>query len=243
MRLLVTRPEPGAHQTARRLEALGHQVLVSPMLVIEETAAPLPEGPFDALAFTSVNGVKALAKRVCGPPFQAFLPMLLQVPAFAVGSRTAKEARERGFMAVTDCAGDASALAGRLAAALPPGARILHAAGEERAAELSDLLVGRDMEVVLAVLYRTVPAPALIPEAHGALVEGRLDGVLHFSPRTARALLGWASEIGLLKTLIPLRHFCLSEAVAGPLRGEGLACVIAARPDEEALLACLANAR
>ncbi|OYW42996.1 MAG: hypothetical protein B7Z45_01360, partial [Azorhizobium sp. 12-66-6] len=52
-RILLTRPEPGAARTRARLEALGHSVVGDPMLRFKETGAPLPRGPFSALAFTS----------------------------------------------------------------------------------------------------------------------------------------------------------------------------------------------
>ena len=61
MRLLVTRPEPDADETAARLTAMGHDVLVQPMLRI--VFAPPPEDIPEpaALIATSRNGVRALA--------------------------------------------------------------------------------------------------------------------------------------------------------------------------------------
>ncbi|MBA4791414.1 MAG: uroporphyrinogen-III synthase, partial [Rhizobiales bacterium] len=230
MRLLLTRPEPGAARTAARLRGMGHEVLADPMLRIEPVAAPLPPGPFDALAFTSANGVRAFA---AAPP---------DIPVYAVGTRTAEAARARGMARVVACAGDAPALAAALSAALPRGARILHPAGEDRAADLAALVAPAGLEIVTLVVYGARPADALSDETRAALAAGALDGALHFSPRTAGALLRCVSAAGLMEPFTRLRHFCLSGAVAAALGPAGNAARTAPVPDEDALLALLDRA-
>ncbi len=231
MRLLITRPEPGAGETAHRLAQMGHQVLCDPMLRIVPTLAPLPEGAFDALAFTSLNGVRAL----WGHPERARLGML---PAFAVGSRTAAEARRSGFADVTDCAGDLTALSGMLAR-LPRGSRVLHAAGAERAGDLAPTLAAHGIGVDVAVLYQSMPARDLAPVILVALRGGRLDVALHFSPRTVDALLHGVARADAMGPFLALRHLCLSAAVAAPLVAAGAAVAVAEAPNEDALLTLL----
>lgn len=230
MHFLITRPEPAATQTAERLRRLGHEATVDPMLRIAPTTTPLPEGPFDAVAFTSINAVKAFAAHPEGPG-------LYDRPAFAVGSRTAKEARNAGFTHVTDCEGDAEALAGRLAAALPQGARVLNPAGEDRAADLADLLKAPGLELVLTIIYAAEPADALSPEAAAALADGRINAALHFSQRTVKTLLDCVEKAGLTRQLAGVREFCLSEQVGGPLVRAGYAIEAASTPNEDALFA------
>lgn len=232
MRLLLTRPEPGASATTARLIGLGHEVVCDPMLQIEPTGARLPGGTFDALAFTSLNAVRTLATHEGAAEVFA-------LPAFAVGHRTAAEARAVGFRQVIDCAGDLGSLARTLALHLPPGARVLHAAGEERAGNIGTAIAGRAISVEVCVLYRAVPAKHLSPEAQQALASGRLEGALHYSPRTVAALLAAVGRAGLEDALRPLRHFCLSEAVAAPLRAAGLFAQASGEPEETALLALL----
>ncbi|MFG1478874.1 uroporphyrinogen-III synthase [Xanthobacter sp. V4C-4] len=230
MHFLITRPEPAATQTAERLRKLGHEATVDPMLRIAPTTAPLPHGPFDAVAFTSINGVKAFAAHPEGPS-------LFHLPAFAVGSRTAKEARNAGFGTVTDCEGDAEALAVRLAQALPKGARVLNPAGEDRATDLAELLKAPELELVLTIIYAAAPADALSDAAREALAAGRIDAALHFSQRTVKTLLTCVEAAGLLRQLAGVRAFCLSEQVGGPLVRAGLPIEAAAAPDEDALFA------
>ncbi len=232
MRLLLTRPEPGASATLARLTALGHEVVSDPMLAIAPTGASLPRGSFDALAFTSLNAVRILAA-------QATAPEIFALPAFAVGHRTAAEARAAGFKEVIDCAGDVGSLARTLALQLPAGARVLHAAGEERAGNIGAAVAGRAICVDVCVLYRAVPADHLSPETMEALASGALEGALHYSPRTVAALLAATARAGLREKMSSLRHFCLSAAVAAPLRAAGYGAEACDHPEEAALLALL----
>ena len=63
MRLLVTRPEPAGGRTAVRLRALGHYVILVPVLRVELVPNPeLGDGSFGGLILTSANAVQALAQ-------------------------------------------------------------------------------------------------------------------------------------------------------------------------------------
>lgn len=121
MLTLVTRPEPAAARTLARLAALGHDVLFDPMLEIRPRATRLPEGPFQALTFTSINGVQGFMAQ---QNISTMWPRLRTLPVYTVGPRTAEEARQTGFDHVIDCDGDARDLTARMKAELPAGTRI-----------------------------------------------------------------------------------------------------------------------
>ena len=105
MRLLVTRAEPDADRTARALRARGRHALVAPLLHIEPILdAPIGEGPWAAIAFTSANSVAAL---VAHPA----IARLLRVPVFTVGARTEEVAHAAAFAEVQSAYGDVAALA------------------------------------------------------------------------------------------------------------------------------------
>jgi uroporphyrinogen-III synthase len=231
-RILLTRPEPGAARTRARLEALGHSVLGDPMLRFKETGAPLPRGPFSALAFTSAHGVRALAAR---PQASA----LRGLPVFTVGARTGAQARAAGFAHVIEAEGNIEALAALLSARLAPGARILHAAGADRAGDLAALLGRRQIAVALCVLYAMVPAQNLADATRTALIEGRIDTALHYSTRSAQTLLHCVAADGVKELLRALRHLCLSSAHAAPLAAAGCTVEIAETAEEDALLTLL----
>jgi uroporphyrinogen-III synthase len=231
-RILLTRPEPGGARTLARLRALGHEVISDPMLRLRETGVPLPRGPFTALAFTSANGVRTLAARPQAGAWRA-------LPVFTVGGRTGTEARAAGFTHVIEAEGNVSALAALLGARLAPGARVLHAAGADRAGDLSALLAPRQLAVSLCVLYAMEPAKTLAETTRSALERGELDAALHFSARTAETLLHCVAANGVKEPLRGLRHLCLSPAVAAPLAAAGCRVEIAAAAEEDALLTLL----
>ena len=104
MRLLVTRPEPEGEETAARLRARGHEVLVAPLLRIEAAAdAELGAGPWSGIVMTSRNAARAIGQH---PRFAE----LRGLPVFAVGRRTAEAARAVGFSDVLSADGDADDL-------------------------------------------------------------------------------------------------------------------------------------
>lgn len=238
MRLLVTRPEPDGGRTAAALRARGHVVTVAPLLAVEAvTDADLGAGPWDAILLTSPNAARALAAH----PRAA---ELRRIPVLAVGDRTAAAARDAGFAEVASAAGDEHDLA-RLARdrAVAGTARYLYAAGEDRAGDLAGDLTAHGHAVATVVVYRAVAAERLPPAVATALAAGEIDGVLHFSPRSADVFLRCAATEGCLNPAIRLAHYCLSEQVAAPLIAAGATAIrIAPRPEQAALLALLATA-
>src|SRR4051794_23634043 len=96
--VLVTRPEPDASATARRVAALGWEPVVAPVLRIIGGAVSC-RTRFDAILVTSRNAIPAL------PEWYRHLPLL------TVGSATASRARDAGFPIVVDADGDAGDLA------------------------------------------------------------------------------------------------------------------------------------
>lgn len=231
MRVLVTRPEPDASRTAALLEARGHRAVVDPVLSVDLIPATRPTGEFSAVAVTSATAVRAVQSNVD-------LDSLRRLPLFAVGRRTAEAAREAGFATVHDASSDAAGLARLLSAMLPPGSRVLHLAGEDRARDLGPLLAAAKIEVDVIVLYRMLAADRLGPAA-SALKAGDLDAALHYSARSAAAFVRLAGREGLTDAVKELRHFSLSQAVAAPLVALGAPVEIAPEPNEAALLALL----
>ena len=230
MRLLVTRPEEDAARTAQALRARGHAVLVAPLLRIEAIDADL-SGSWTAVLMTSAN-----AARVVATHRQA--AALLHLPAFTVGDRSAEAARAAGFREVISADGALPDLvrlvAGRLAG---DKARLLYLAGEDRAGDAMTELAAFAVDLRTIVVYRAAVAAALSGDLSEALQAGRLDGVLHYSRRSAMALLRLADEAGLLNAVLSLAHYCLSDDVAAPLRQRGAARIhVAASPREAALI-------
>lgn len=229
MRVLVTRPSFDAERTAETLRRLGCRTLIDPVIEIEALSVAIPESRYDAIVFTSANGVRA-SKR---------LEHFKQLPVFAVGTRTAEVARECGFANVGIAAGEVNALGELIVAELPAGARILHLAGEDRAGDLPGRLLRAGIKTETAVIYRATPAKALKPETIAAFRAGQIDAVLHYSERSAAAFVRLAHAAGIDEDIRKTRHICLSAAVTAPLKLVGLRAEAASAPDEQALFAAL----
>jgi len=227
VRLLVTRPEPDAARTAAALRARGHDVVLAPLLRIEPLDFELPAEPWSAVVMTSANAARAVAEH----PRRA---ALIVREAFTVGRHTADAARAAGFRTVHSADGDKADLAEVLRARRgETAAPLLYLAGEERA---GDLAAG-GARVVTVVVYRALKAEHFAPEVAAALARRALDGVLHFSTRSAQAYLDCASREGILEAALAPLHVCISRQVAQPLAAAGAAAIrIAPRPDESAII-------
>ena len=109
----------------------------------------------------------------------------------------------------------------RVAAAQFGGAaaRLLYLAGEDRAADLAAALGAHDAAVHTVVVYRMAAAELLPAEIATALSARRIDGVLHYSRRSAQTYLRCAVAAGLGAEAAMAAHYCLSAESAAPLVG------------------------
>jgi uroporphyrinogen-III synthase len=234
VRLLVTRPRPEAERTAAILRAQGHTVVVAPLLRIEAVIdVEIGAGPWAAIVVTSANAGPAIAGH------QRF-PILRTLPVLAVGRRSADAMRDAGFAEVTSADGDVGDLVRLVAERLPRGAALLYLAGAERAGDLAGDLAARGFAVETIVVYRAIAAASFAPDAVQAIGHG-IDGVLHYSPRSAAVYAAAARAGGLIAAaVVKPAQFCLSAHVAEPLAQAGATDIrIAPQPNEAALIALL----
>ena len=236
MRLLITRPEQDAGALAAALSEHGHSARLEPLIaIVPDPDAVIPDKRYQAVLVTSANGVRALAGN-------AGFERLQGTPVLAVGRASAEASRQAGFARIEDASGDLHDLVRLVGEHCSPAAGpLLYAAGKVISGDLKAMLEAEGYEVDRVVLYDAVPAERLTSGALSALRSGEIDGVLHFSPRTARV---WAR-------LAPndardLVHFCLSQAVADALLEEldepAGSIRVAERPNQDALMALIDRA-
>ncbi|OCX61611.1 hypothetical protein BFP70_14980 [Thioclava sp. SK-1] len=171
--LLLTRPEAASERFAQLYQARfgPATIVISPLTEI----SPCPVVPHkgDAI-FTSENGVI--------PFLNGHLPPLGR--AFCVGPRTAAAARQAGFRDVITGPGDATGLAGLIAAYPGP---FVHYRGQEIAVSIAQLLQKHGTKVQECLVYKQKNCPAST-QMRDALCGGRAVIVPLFSQKSAQRL-------------------------------------------------------
>ncbi len=233
-RVLVTRPEPGASRTARRLAEAGFEPIVLPLTEIRQLPTrevPAPSA-VDAVAVTSANAIRN------APP--QMIDSLAGKPVFAVGNRSASIAREAGFPLVFEGDGDAADLARRMAATLRPNARVLYLCGGVRRPEFEVALANAGLAVDALETYDTVEISHPTDFVVSTLRNEAVGTVLVLSARTAEVLSSLIQPTDLSHLFGNTRYFCISRRVAATLTGiDPERVLVAERPDEDALIALL----
>src|ERR1700727_768856 len=242
MAVLVTRPHPDNEATAASLRARGFEALLAPMLRFEALAfQDDSDTRYGAVIVPSANALRGFAKQPAGQ-------RLLKLPLFAVGEHTAAAAKDAGFDKVISANGDATALreavlAGVKARQLKKTSPLLYLAGADLARDLAGDLGERGFTVVTQTTYRMIPVTSLPREVADGFAANRIEAVLHYSRRSARAFLEAARAAGVEISALSIAQCCISDAVASVVRDAGATQVLTARsPDESALLDVLIRA-
>lgn len=233
MRVLVTRPQPGADETARRLTERGHEPVVLPLTrtVPLDIAPPALDG-VEAVVATSAAAIRHAPVWLIG--------RISGLPLHAVGKRTAEVAGEAGFGDIRQTFPDARRMAAGLPAKLPAGTRLLYLAGRVRTGVIEDRLAAAGLRVDLVEIYDTVPHETALDAAAGVIGARPLDVALVHSAHGAELLSRLAARPDLAAAFEDTRCLCISARVADALKGRIAARAQAAEaPDEAALLRLL----
>mgnify|MGYP003131362348 CR=1 FL=1 len=218
MKVLITRPPDQAERSRARLTAMGHEVIVSPLLrIVRRLWQPPVEQP-EAILISSANAVLA--------PIPAGL---LGVRVLAMGRATAAAAEKAGFT-------DVHSLEARGASELYRMAqqsgltRVLHICGRD----LTQFEPPKGLRAQQVITYAADPQP-LSGEAAASLLDGKVDVSLLYSTRSAATFVAEFDRIGADRARLDLA--LIGPAVA-PAAGSGWRAVeIADKPDEDALFA------
>ena len=242
MAVLVTRPHPDDETTAASLRARGFDVLRAPMLRFEPVALHEDmNARYSAVIVTSANALRGIEPHLKGH-------RMLELPLFAVGEHTAAAARRAGFTHVVSANADAAnlrdlVLASLRAKELKKASTLLYLAGAELSRDLASELEESGFRVVTQTTYKMIAVKSLPREVCDAFVANRVDAVLHYSQRSARAFLDAARAAGVEISALAIPQCCISAAVASVVRDAGATqVVVAATPDENALFEALERA-
>ncbi len=228
--VLITRPEPGASETAARVRALGWQPIVAPVLTVRIllTRVPAPIR-LQGILVTSGNAIPAL------PATHHDLPV------FAVGETTAARARTAGFSHVASADGDANALAALVTQDCDPaGTPLLLVTGRGQGNALAADLQGRGFRIIHRPVYEVLAVPALPNAAHAALVAGDITAALFFSTESARQCVRLLQAAHLHEAVGTVAALAIGQAAAVALDVLPWRRIsVASRPTQDAMLALL----
>jgi uroporphyrinogen-III synthase len=187
-----------------------HGHLVTSLPLMAFESVPWDAEPASALMLTSPQAARSIET-----PWP--------VPVYAVGGATAAAARAAGFTDVRDGGGTVQALVDRVAA--DGIGRILHLAGADR----TPVEVPAGLQIDTIVVYRARLLPvAGVPD---------VDLVLLYSVRTAGHFAAECDRLGVARTALGVA--VLSEAIAAAAGPGWRETIIAAQPNEDALLAAI----
>lgn len=228
--ILVTRPQPGAAVTAKRLAHLGFQPVLSPLLRVETFARTLP-------APENLRGV-LIASQQAIPALPADYHAL---PLYAVGDATAAAARAEGFTQVESAGGKAEDLAALIIRELPrDGLPLLLATGANQGDRLKTILQAFGFEVLKEEVYAAHSVVTLPPPAASLLSSGESGWVLLFSRETALCFQRVCIAARLTDELRRFKLAAISPVVADAVKGLSWAAIhVAMQPTEKAVLALL----
>jgi len=228
--ILITRPEPGASETAARVSAMGLTPILAPMLDIRPLHPGLPRPDrIAAVLLTSGNAIAPLA------------PVWHGRPLFAVGDATARRARDAGWTSAESADGDAIALTTLVRERLRPAdGPLLLAAGRGQSLNLAVDLRAVGFRVVRRAVYAAEPAAGLPDAARAALMAGTIRAALFFSTETARHFMHLAHTAGLVDRLRPLEAITIAAKVAMALEQSRWSRIRAAgKPNQDEMLGLL----
>lgn len=232
-RVLVTRPEPGASETAARLIALGLVPLKLPLQEIRPLPVDLKavEAGIDGARVTSVAITSANAVRHA--PGELLAPWL-GLPCFVVGKATAQAARHAGFTEIVEGEGNAESLAETVVAYRPSGI-LAYICGKVRWPHFERRLAEAGLAVTAAETYNAIGLAYDAGEIASAVGREPIRYALVHSANAARSLADMTRRdvSGLFGKMTVI---CMSRRVAAELEDGRFDILIASEPSETAML-------
>lgn len=231
--VLVTRPQPAADEFAEKLRRDGYQAHIAPMMEYVGVKADLGVmSECQALVFTSAQAVQLFAAQSA----------VRDRPALAVGDATADTARQLGFLFVYSAKGNSVDVANLIRNEAPKMGlkKVLHLCSADTPDDIGPAVAGLGIEVVRRPIYKAELVSGIPEAAVSAIRDGKVDTVLLFSARTAENFVRLLVKEGLRDSSAKMEAICISDTVAGALRGLPWRAIrVAKKPKMESVLEVL----
>ncbi len=214
MRVLVTRPEPGATRTVEALTARGIAAEAIALTEIQPVEFSTPGFDCDALIITSQNAILHGA---------ALLESAAAKPVFAVGRRTAEMLAGQGFAGIKW-----AKTAGELLPILTssPHKRLLYICGQNRRPQLEAGLASAHRQCMAVEVYKSVESRHNAAKLAHFFANHKESVVLLHAPSAASTFVAALSgltrantrPITMADTILQTTQFlCMSDVIAAAL--------------------------
>jgi uroporphyrinogen-III synthase len=234
-RVLVTRPEPGASMTARRLQELGFAPITLPLQEIRrlpDNTQAIPE-KVAAVAVTSANAIRHAPRGA--------IERLADLKSFAIGATTADAMRAAGFSNVVEGNGDSDALAEIIIADRPAGPMV-YLCGRVRRPRFELRLNEATVAVVPVETYDAAPVVRSCEEIVDAIGTAPVGHALLYSTLAADAMVEVMTRPKLSDMFKTTEFLCISARAASVLAGVFDGNIrVAGEPNETSLLSLLGS--
>lgn len=231
--VLITRGMNDDRELRLMLAEHGHRVIHEPLteIFLNHTARPMLEAAImndpDAIIVTSRYGVRALAA----------LSELRDTMLLCVGDSTGSVAESLGFTRVCVAGQTVDDLLDYVIGAYDDGARFLYASAQHVRADLEKWLANYQMSVSRIILYEATASDSLSDTLIEQLKRGHIDASTFLSARSSEIFMKLLDKAGITETIHSMEAFCLSDAVAAPLKSGNWKNIIVANEPTLASLA------
>lgn len=212
MRVLVTRPEPGASRTAEKLRKISHDPVVLPLSRVTRVRPnPIPSTlGFLGSVVTSANAID------CMPI--SLHRRLSELPCYVVGEHTAAKAAETGFD-VRAAASNSAELSNLLRELFQRGDSLAYACGRVRLSNLEAELQAHGIRVTPVEVYDTIQVSYATDFVMSTLDDKPVDAILAYSVIASRQINEFCRQSDVSNLLSNSKIYCLSKRIADEFSG------------------------
>lgn len=233
MKVLITRAEPAATQTAANLAAKGHEAILLPLFEVVDTRATFPDQNYDGIIFTSKNAVDVLQARHWKIPNS-------EMPAFCVGEKTEKAAQELGFKQTYSANGGGAALVDLMQTMQLEASNMLYLSTPDKSFDMQKALEPYKINVTTVDIYRARAITPQIEQLKQAILAISSGFVFTYSALSSQHLAKLLKSSKMMHSLKNCTLISISEQAVGQLEDiDWKATLIAPSPQEEEMIALM----
>lgn len=233
MKVLITRAEPAASQTAANLAKRGHEAILLPLFEVVDTQNSIPEKDYDGIIFTSKNAVDILKLRNWKIPNP-------NVHVFCVGKKTEQAAQMLGFKQTYSANGGGAALVDLIRTMNLAENNMLYLSTPDKSFDMKKALQALQINIQTVDIYQAKPITPKNNQVKQAIASVSTGFVFTFSALSSEHLAKILKSNEMLGSLKECTLISISDQAIKPLEHIDWKDIIsAATPQEDQMIALI----